>query len=89
LGFGHVEDARILTQSQGASPDSWQEVRQRLPLLSDEQWYRRVQRGYAPGESAVAYVDNVRRYYEILMCSSCEAPTTAQELLTAANPTTG
>jgi membrane-bound lytic murein transglycosylase F len=90
LGFGHVEDARILTQSQGASPDSWQEVRQRLPLLSDEQWYRRVQRGYAPGQSAVAYVDNVRRYYEILMwLDSRQTPTNAQELLTATTPTTG
>ena len=67
LGYGHVEDARILTQSQGASPDSWEQVRTRLPLLSDEKWHRRVQRGYAPGEQAVAYVDNVRRYYEILL----------------------
>ena len=67
LGYGHVEDARILTQMQGASPDSWDEVRKRLPLLSDEQWHVRVQRGYAPGSQAVTYVDNVRRYYEILM----------------------
>jgi membrane-bound lytic murein transglycosylase F len=67
LGFGHLEDARILTQTLGASPDSWEEVRERLPLLSDEQWHRRVQRGYAPGQTGVTYVDNVRRYYEILM----------------------
>jgi membrane-bound lytic murein transglycosylase F len=67
LGFGHLEDARILTQSLGADPDSWDQVRERLPLLSDEQWHRRVQRGYAPGQTAVGYVDNVRRYYEILM----------------------
>jgi peptidoglycan lytic transglycosylase F len=67
LGYGHVEDARILTQSQGANPDSWADVRARLPLLSDEQWHRRVQRGYAPGSQAVTYVDNIRRYYEILM----------------------
>ena len=67
LGYGHVEDARILTQTQGGNPDSWEQVRERLPLLSDEQWHRRVQRGYAPGQQAVTYVDNVRRYYEILM----------------------
>ncbi len=67
LGYGHVEDARILTQTQGANPDSWEQVRERLPLLTDEQWYRRVQRGYAPGGQAVTYVDNIRRYYEILM----------------------
>lgn len=67
LGFGHLEDARILTQTQGASPDYWDEVRARLPLLSDKEWFSRVQRGFAPGETAVKYVDNVRRYYEILM----------------------
>jgi membrane-bound lytic murein transglycosylase F len=67
LGFGHLEDARIITQSVGANPDSWDQVRDRLPLLGDEQWYRRVQRGYAPGQIAVGYVDNIRRYYEILM----------------------
>jgi len=67
LGFGHLEDARILTQSVGANPDKWDQVRDRLPLLNDEQWYRRVQRGYAPGQTAVTYVDNIRRYYEILM----------------------
>jgi membrane-bound lytic murein transglycosylase F len=67
LGFGHLEDARILTQMQGADPDRYDEVRARLPLLSDKAWYSRVQRGFAPGQTAVAYVDNVRRYYEILM----------------------
>jgi membrane-bound lytic murein transglycosylase F len=67
VGFGHLEDARILTQFQGANPDTWIEVRERLPLLSDEKWYKRVERGYAPGSQAVTYVDNVRRYYEILM----------------------
>ena len=67
VGYGHVEDARVLAQSQDADPDSWDQVRERLPLLSDEQWHRRVKRGYAPGSQAVSYVDNVRRYYELLM----------------------
>jgi membrane-bound lytic murein transglycosylase F len=83
VGFGHLEDARILTQTQGASPDSWVEVRERLPLLSEEQWYKRVQRGYAPGSQAVTYVDNVRRYYEILMwMERRENLTTAESGLT-------
>lgn len=81
LGFGHLEDARILTQSLGASPDSWEQVRERLPLLSEDQWHRRVQRGYAPGQTAVTYVDNVRRYYEILMwMDSRETFTNQQDL---------
>lgn len=79
LGFGHVEDARILTQSQGGDPDDWEQVRERLPLLSDEKWYQRVQRGYAPGQTAVGYVDNVRRYYEILMWMDSREALTSQQ----------
>jgi membrane-bound lytic murein transglycosylase F len=79
LGFGHLEDARILTQMQGADPDRWEEVRERLPLLSDKAWFSRVQRGFAPGQTAVVYVDNVRRYYEILMWLDSHETLTSQE----------
>jgi membrane-bound lytic murein transglycosylase F len=79
LGFGHLEDARILTQMQGADPDRYEEVRARLPLLSDKAWFSRVQRGFAPGQTAVAYVDNVRRYYEILMWLDSHETLTSQE----------
>jgi membrane-bound lytic murein transglycosylase F len=86
LGFGHLEDARILTQTQGANPDSWEEVRARLPLLSDEEWYSRVARGFAPGQTAVAYVDNVRRYYEVLMWLDSHETLTTREFAPAALP---
>ncbi|MYJ95724.1 MAG: membrane-bound lytic murein transglycosylase MltF [Proteobacteria bacterium] len=66
VGFGHLEDARIITEIQGGNPDSWEQVRERLPLLADADWYQRVPRGYARGWEPVSYVDNVRRYYEIL-----------------------
>jgi membrane-bound lytic murein transglycosylase F len=80
LGYGHVEDARILTQTQGANPDSWEQVRNRLPLLSDEAWFKRVQRGFAAGQTAVTYVDNVRRYYEILMWLDSRETLTSQQV---------
>jgi membrane-bound lytic murein transglycosylase F len=79
LGFGHLEDARILTQRQGADPDRWEEVRERLPLLSDKRWFSTVERGFAPGPTAVTYVDNVRRYYEILMWLDSRETLTSQE----------
>jgi peptidoglycan lytic transglycosylase F len=66
IGFGHVEDARIITEMQGGNPDSWDDVSQRLPLLSDEAWFSRVRRGFAQGSVPVLYVDNVRRYYSLL-----------------------
>jgi membrane-bound lytic murein transglycosylase F len=72
VGYGHLEDARILTEMQGGNPDRWDEVRERLPLLREEQWYRRVPRGYARGSEPVLYVDNVRRYYDLLLWMTAE-----------------
>jgi membrane-bound lytic murein transglycosylase F len=85
IGFGHVEDARILTESQGADPDDWDAVRERLPLLSDENWHRRVPRGYAAGGQAVEYVDNVQQYYELLMWMDSRETLTSREITIPAN----
>ena len=72
VGFGHLEGARLITEIQGGNPDSWDEVRERLPLLTDPNWYQRVPRGYARGWEPVRYVSNVRRYYEILQWMTAE-----------------
>ena len=66
VGFGHLEDARILTQLHHRNPDSWQDVRAFLPLLAQEFWYTQTARGYARGWEPVRYVDNIRSYLDIL-----------------------
>lgn len=66
IGYGHVEDARILAQKSGRDPDSWQAVRTFLPLLEQEQWYTQTENGYARGREPVRYVDNVRGYRDLL-----------------------
>lgn len=67
IGYGHLEDARIITQQQGTDPDSWKEVRERLPLLHNRKWYRKTRFGYARGNEVVRYVENIRSYYDILV----------------------
>jgi len=67
VGFGHLEDARILTQIQGGNPDRWIDVRERLPLLSQKKWYKQTKYGYARGHEPVIYVENIRSYYDILV----------------------
>jgi membrane-bound lytic murein transglycosylase F len=66
VGFGHVEDARIITESLDGDKDSWEDVREHLPLLADEDWYQGLRRGYAQGSVPVQYVDNVQHYYQLL-----------------------
>ncbi len=66
VGFGHLEDARVITQALGKNPDSWTEVRARLPLLAQQRWYTRAKRGYARGWEPVQYVDRIQRYLRLL-----------------------
>jgi len=66
IGYGHLEDARVLAQKAGRDPDSWQDVREFLPLLAQEQWYSQTENGYARGWEPVRYVDNVRGYVDLL-----------------------
>lgn len=66
VGWGHLEDARIIAEIQGLNPDSWRDVKECLPLLTQKQWYKRVKRGYARGWEPVRYVENIRSYLDIL-----------------------
>jgi len=66
-GLGHLEDARVITQSIGKNPDSWSDVRESLPLLSKKKWYSKTKHGYARGSEPVRYVQNTRRYLNIIL----------------------
>ena len=66
VGFGHLEDARIITQRQGKNPDLWQDVKEHLPLLQKRRWYSKTKFGYARGQEPVDYVTNIRRFESYL-----------------------
>ncbi|MGB5353821.1 MAG: membrane-bound lytic murein transglycosylase MltF [Woeseia sp.] len=66
VGFNHVKDARQLVEWQGGDPDTWVDISAALPLLANKRWYSRVQYGYARGWEPVLYVNNIRRYYNIM-----------------------
>ncbi len=67
VGFGHLEDARKLTQALDGDPDKWIDVMEHLPLLSRRKWYSNTRYGYARGREPVQYVQNIRSYYDILI----------------------
>ena len=67
VGFGHLEDARILTRKAGQDPDRWDDVRRWLPKLSERAWHTKTRYGYARGGEPVIYVDRIRRYYDLII----------------------
>ncbi|WP_371192626.1 membrane-bound lytic murein transglycosylase MltF [Glaciecola sp. SC05] len=67
VGLGHLEDARRITEAQGYNPDLWIDVKKHLPLLRQKRYYQNTRFGFARGDEAVNYVDNIRRYYDSLV----------------------
>ncbi len=67
VGYGHLEDARVITRMRGGNPDRWMDVKENLPLLTQKQWYKDTRYGYARGHEAVEYVQNIRGYYDMLV----------------------
>ncbi len=67
VGFGHLNDARIITEHLKADPDKWIDVKKHLPLLAQKKWYKSLKHGYARGWEPVKYVENIRKYYDYLV----------------------
>ena len=63
VGFGHLEDARVLTEKLGGNPNHWMDVMEHLPLLRKREYYSQTRHGYARGEEPVTYVQRIRNYY--------------------------
>jgi membrane-bound lytic murein transglycosylase F len=78
VGFGHLEDARIIAQARGRDPDSWADVKNCLPLLTEPRWYLDAKRGYARGWEPVAFVEQVRGFLSVLEWSGADASSAAR-----------
>ena len=66
LGMGHLQDARALAEKMGRNPNAWNDLKEVLPLLSRGKYASGLKNGYARGGEALAFVENVRIYYDIL-----------------------
>ncbi len=86
VGFGHLEDARILAQAHGKNPDSWTDVSQVLPWLAQERWYSQARRGYARGWEPVRFVEQVRGYLGVLEWYGDGPPGLARRPVSTAAP---
>lgn len=86
IGFGHLEDARVLAQQHGANPNRWSDVKDYLPLLTKRQYYKHTKHGYARGQEAVDYVTNIRNFYTILAWNDLDQQQLASLALTEPEP---
>ena len=66
VGLGHINDVRKITSAQGKDAGKWADIKEHLPLLRKRRWYKDTEHGYARGDEAVTYVQNIRHYYNLL-----------------------
>lgn len=66
VGFGHLEDARILTQRAGKNPDDWNDVEPFLAKLNNPSIAHELRYGNADGSTAVIYVNNILTYQQLM-----------------------
>jgi membrane-bound lytic murein transglycosylase F len=66
IGLGHILDVRKLIAKNGGNPNQWQTIREWLPRKHQAKWYSQTRYGFARGREAVIYVENIRRYHDLL-----------------------
>jgi len=66
VGYGHLEDARILTQRAGKNPDDWFEIEPFLAKLNNPIIQHELKYGNADGYTAVIYVNNIMTYKQLM-----------------------
>ncbi len=65
-GYGHLEDARILAQRLKLNADSWLDVKKTYLKLKEPEHYEQLKHGFARGDEAVQFVENIRNYTDIV-----------------------
>ncbi|MDF1875441.1 membrane-bound lytic murein transglycosylase MltF [Sulfurimonas sp. SAG-AH-194-I05] len=66
VGYGHILDAQVLARKLNKNPNSWLDIKEVLPLLSQKKYFRKLKYGYARGNEPVKYVDAIQNYYDII-----------------------
>lgn len=84
IGLGHVLDARRLLIGAGRDPDIWVNLADALPDLDDVRYARVLRYGLANGDIALAYVSDIRAYYDILRWMSDRRVVAADDKLAVA-----
>ncbi|WP_404473903.1 membrane-bound lytic murein transglycosylase MltF [Vreelandella venusta] len=74
IGRGHVLDARQLARELGKNPDSWEDMKEVLPLKADKRYYPQTRYGYARGYEPVHFVQRIRNYQDVISAAIVWTP---------------
>ena len=66
IGWGHLQDARLLARLTGKNPYKWSDLKTVLPKLQNSIYYKQLPLGYARGHEAVDFVERVMNYYNLI-----------------------
>jgi len=66
IGQGHVRDAQKLAITLRMDPNRWSSLKKVLPLLRYRRYYKDTTYGYCRGTEPVAYIKQIKIYYDIL-----------------------
>ena len=66
IGQGHVRDAQKLAIKLRLDPHKWSTLEKVLPLLRYQRYYQDTTYGYCRGTEPVAYIKQIKIYYDIL-----------------------
>ncbi|MCW4152440.1 MULTISPECIES: membrane-bound lytic murein transglycosylase MltF [Halomonadaceae] len=79
IGRGHVLDAQKLARELGKDPNSWEDMKEVLPLKADKRYYPQTRYGYARGYEPVHYVQRIRNYQDVIAPAMQWLPLSAGE----------
>jgi len=74
IGRGHVLDAQQLARDLGKNPNSWEDMKDVLPLKADKRYYPQTRYGYARGYEPVHYVQRIRNYQDVISAALVSLP---------------
>ncbi len=72
VGYGHILDAQKLAVKLDKNPNSWKDIKDVLPLLTQKKYYKKLKYGYARGNEPVKYVDAIQNYFDIIQKSEAK-----------------
>ena len=73
VGYGHILDAQVLARKLNINPNSWKDLKEVLPLLTQKKYFRKLKYGYARGNEPVKYVDAIQNYLDIIQKHEAKA----------------